>query len=46
MYWWWVARSIGGTIVFFANLLFVINIYNTIVLKPVHSEHELTPAKI
>ena len=45
MYWWWVARSIGGTIVFFANLLFVLNIFNTIVLKPVHAEHEFAPAK-
>ncbi len=31
---WWLLRSIGGTIILFANILFVINIFNTIVLKP------------
>lgn len=30
---WWVMRLIGGIIVWFANLLFVINIFNTVVLK-------------
>lgn len=45
MYWWWAARSIGGTIVLFANLLFVINMFNTIVLKPTHVEHELDSVK-
>ena len=30
---WWMLRSIGGIIILFANILFVINIYNTIVLK-------------
>lgn len=29
---WWLLRSIGGTIIFFGNLLFAINVYNTIIL--------------
>lgn len=36
MHVWWVWRGIGGAIVLFANILFVINIFNTIVLKPAH----------
>lgn len=32
---WWILRGIGGVIILFANILFVINIFNTIVLKPV-----------
>lgn len=31
---WWIMRAVGGTIILFANLLFVINMFNTIVLKP------------
>lgn len=31
---WWTARAIGGVIILFANILFVINVFNTIVLKP------------
>lgn len=31
---WWVMRAVGGVIILFANLLFVINIFNTIILKP------------
>lgn len=34
MYPWWFMRGIGGAIVLFANILFAINIFNTIVLKP------------
>lgn len=30
---WWILRAIGGVIILFGNLLFVVNIYNTIVLK-------------
>lgn len=37
-YWWW-ARSIGGLIVLFANILFAVNMFNTIVLH-VHKEQE------
>lgn len=32
---WWILRAIGGMIILFANILFVINIFNTIVLKTV-----------
>lgn len=31
---WWIMRAIGGIIVLFANILFVINIFNTIILNP------------
>lgn len=40
---WWIWRSIGGAIILFANILFVINIFNTIVLKPV-KDNEKSPA--
>lgn len=32
---WWILRAIGGVIILFGNILFVVNIFNTIVLKPV-----------
>lgn len=35
---WWVMRAIGGLIILFANILFVINVFNTIVLKPTENE--------
>lgn len=31
---WWILRGIGGVIILFANILFAINIFNTVVLKP------------
>lgn len=31
---WWVMRAVGGLIVLIANILFVVNMYNTIVLHP------------
>lgn len=30
---WWIFRAIGGVIILFGNILFVVNVYNTIVLK-------------
>lgn len=30
---WWIIRAVGGLVVLFANLLFVLNIFNTIILK-------------
>lgn len=30
---WWIFRSIGGAIVLFANILFAVNIFNTVLLK-------------
>lgn len=35
MYPWWVMRAIGGAIILFGNILFAINLFNTIVLEPV-----------
>ncbi len=32
---WWILRGIGGLIILFANILFAINIFNTVVLKRV-----------
>lgn len=32
MHTWWALRSLGGVIVTFANMLFVVNIFNTIIL--------------
>lgn len=34
----WILRGIGGLIILTANILFFINIYNTIVLKPAKQE--------
>lgn len=31
---WWILRALGGVIIFIGNLLFAVNIFNTIVLKP------------
>jgi cytochrome c oxidase cbb3-type subunit 1 len=31
---WWVMRAVGGVIILFANILFVINVFNTVMLKP------------
>lgn len=41
MNFWWIMRGIGGVIILAANILFVINIYNTIVL-----EVETEPVKV
>lgn len=37
---WWILRGVGGAIILFANILFVINIFNTIVLKPSPESNE------
>jgi cytochrome c oxidase cbb3-type subunit 1 len=34
----WILRAVGGVIVLFANILFAVNMLNTIVLKPVPVE--------
>lgn len=31
---WWILRAIGGTIILFGNVLFIVNMFNTILLKP------------
>lgn len=38
---WWIMRAIGGTIILFANFLFLVNIFNTIVLKPAVKEEKV-----
>ncbi len=30
---WWILRGLGGIIILFGNIIFVVNIFNTIVLK-------------
>lgn len=37
---WWLMRSVGGAIVLFANLLFVFNVFNTILLPAVERREE------
>lgn len=32
---WWIFRALGGVVILFANILFGVNIFNTIVLKPI-----------
>jgi cytochrome c oxidase cbb3-type subunit 1 len=39
---WWIARFIGGVIILFANLLFVVNVFNTVFL-PMRKEGHLEP---
>jgi len=31
---WWIVRGIGGVVILFGNILFVINIWNTVFLQP------------
>lgn len=35
---WWIIRALGGVMILFANILFAVNIFNTIVLKPTEEE--------
>ena len=35
---WWILRGIGGVIILFGNILFVINMFNTIILAPAPNE--------
>lgn len=46
MHYFWIMRAIGGVIILFANLLFVINIFNTIVLKPASNEKPTQATKV
>lgn len=32
---WWTLRALGGIVILFGNILFVINMFNTIILSPV-----------
>lgn len=40
MHTWWALRSLGGVIITFANALFVVNIFNTVIL-PEREEEEV-----
>ncbi len=40
MYPWWSLRAIGGVIILFGNILFVVNIFNTVILKPKEEKDE------
>lgn len=37
---WWILRGVGGVIILFANVLFAINVFNTILLKPRQKDGE------
>lgn len=41
LYSWWVLRAVSGLIILTGNLLFLLNVYNTIVLKPL----EMAPSR-
>jgi len=44
---WWIWRGIGGLIILFANILFAVNIFNTILLNPDEErERHTAPAKV
>lgn len=38
---WWYMRSFGGTVILIGNILFVVNMYNTILLQPRASKEEV-----
>lgn len=38
MHIWWLLRAIGGVVIFFANLIFFFNVFNTIILEPEDEE--------
>lgn len=46
MHYFWVLRAIGGVLILFANILFAINIFNTVVLKPLPEEKRLEKVKV
>lgn len=41
MHVWWVMRGIGGLMILVANMIFIVNIFNTIVLKPVDLQQNI-----
>lgn len=41
MHLWWTLRAIGGVIILFGNILFLVNIFNTILLPARQEEKEL-----
>ncbi len=43
---WWILRGIGGILILFGNILFVVNIYNTILLKSAEESENLHEARV
>ncbi|MFI5343405.1 MAG: cbb3-type cytochrome c oxidase subunit I [Chlamydiales bacterium] len=43
---WWILRGIGGLMILFGNLLFVVNIFNTILLKPIEQNETSNDVKV
>jgi cytochrome c oxidase cbb3-type subunit 1 len=41
MHYWWLMRSCGGAIILIANTLFVINIFNTVMIRSTNRQAEL-----
>ncbi|MDP1879670.1 MAG: cbb3-type cytochrome c oxidase subunit I [Parachlamydiaceae bacterium] len=41
---WWILRGVGGLIILIGNILFAINLFNTVVLKPTNEQE--APHKI
>lgn len=39
---WWIMRGIGGVIILFGNILFVVNLFNTIILKVPEKEKKVS----
>lgn len=42
---WWILRAIGGSIILIANIIFAINMFNTIILKPEKESKYLHPLR-
>lgn len=43
---WWILRAIGGMVILIANILFAVNLFNTIVLKPVPELENLRKVRV
>lgn len=43
---WWILRGIGGIMILFGNILFAVNMYNTILLKPVDESETARQVKV
>lgn len=42
---WWILRGVGGIIILFGNILFVVNMFNTILLKPTVQTYTLNEVR-
>lgn len=41
MHYWWLMRTLSGIVIFVANCIFVVNVFNTIVLKPANPPQKI-----